>query len=193
MKCKYLIYLLLAVLLGACSDDEPEVSVSEYPSRAEFEQIMLGKTWQYKSSSYFDSEGHEFEYSPWVPGNDSPSAYLFSGKECFAGFAGIVGLPAHTRKYAGNYDEATGVIKIAGGWKSRLDLHIESLTEDELVARTCYGILPENYYLYLYYYDMDVDYDIDLDIPDPGSYERIVYESVPEDEARTLWEKYPER
>lgn len=191
MRYKYLIYLLLAVLLAACSDDEPETPVSEYPSNARFEQIVLGKTWRYKSSSYFDSEGHEFEESPWIPGNGTPSAYLFSEEDCLAGFAGIVGQPAHSKKYSWNYNEDTGVIGIAGGWNSRYDLHIESLSDDELVARTCYGVLPANYYSY--YYDIDVDCEIDLDTLDPGSYERVVLESVGEDEIKAFWEKYPER
>lgn len=68
MKFKYMIFLLLAVLLGACSDDEPEMPAEKHPSKAEFERIVQGKTWDAQDYTFIDSQGREmpedFSYPP---------------------------------------------------------------------------------------------------------------------------------
>lgn len=190
MKYKYLMYLLLAVLLGACSDDEPETPVSEYPSKSELLEMLEGKTWQMKECAYFDSEGNEFLYSSLIPGTGTTVGLLFSASDCRVAYSGVVGWPSRRGTCSWNYDEQKGIIFFPPVSDSSDEWYIESVSEDELIVRSWYGILPVGYFNYYHSLDLLPNYGEEMD---EGSYERVVYRPVAVDAEAAFWEKYPER
>lgn len=195
MKYKYLMYLLLAVLLGACSDDEPETPVGDSPSKARFEQMAENRTWSLKDFTFVDSQGHVM--SPEEVAIAGGPIAEFTGLE-FKGGRVTLAAPGYfsaisAARYTWNYeyDEASGKLllyKYEQGEKKGVSYYIESVDENELVVRERPGILPENYYAYLASQDMELLTSKN----DEGSYVRAVYVPLDADAAKAFWEKYPD-
>lgn len=80
MKYRFLIYLMLAVMTAACSNDEPEVPAEKHPSKAEFERIVQGRTWAFQETAYIDSQGRVIPdfYGPCGPA-EGYTAFAFNG------------------------------------------------------------------------------------------------------------------
>lgn len=189
MKLKYnIMYLLLAVLFGACSDDEPETPGGEYPVKTEFERIVKGKTWKASEVKYIDSRGHSFDWCGIAGGYTyQPSGFLLRDDDClYAAYYYMANQRRHLLKWT--YDETSGMLYLYSTAPNEDNgCFIESLSEDRIVVRKDFGILPE------WFYEMEngLDYDYESSGRDEDSYARCVYEPVAEEDEDAYWAQYP--
>lgn len=198
---KFLSCLIPAVLLAACSSDEPTpapnegndvntpaASVGSLPNAEEFKTLTYGKTWAAETSCFVDAQGHTFDADILVPGTNSPSALQFSDQGCRRALEGYVGIAPYSDFAAWVYDDTDGKIIWHNHSSKKYNFYIESVSEDMMVVRTSYGILRMGFYEVV----QGLTYDY-LPGMDAGSYERIVFKTLDEDKAETYWSGFPER
>lgn len=188
MKYKYLMYLLLAVLLGACSDDEPKNPASEYPDKTEFERIAKGRTWKADDVKYIDSRGNSFDWCGISGGYTyQPSGFLLRDNDClFAAYYYMANPRRHTMLWT--YDEKTGMLYfyVSSFFNEDNRCYIESISENEIIIRKDFGILHEGFYEY----ENGIEFDY-TGKRDEGSYARCIYHPVAEEDADNYWSQYP--
>lgn len=220
MRFKFLIAGLSILAMFIACDSEPSIDnngdagasgveipddgmkwVANAPCKAEFDRIVLDKTWVKNKTSYFDSRGHELSFHYGAGGGEfEPQGFMLGDTESLLADSGVnsggrIFRCKYTRKWI--YDEKTGRLSLfsneivkPNSWYSNNYCLVESLTEGELVLTGQFGILANN----LYEVEANgMDWSYLGEDQDEGSFTRVVYKPVPADEAAAFWEEYPER
>ncbi len=194
---KFLAFLIPVILLAACSSDEPApinegtdlpaTSVNKLPGKEEFNTLVHGKTWAYESSCFVDSRGNIFSADIIVPCTGSPSAMYFSDRGCRRALGGYVGMPPYSDWATWEYDTTDGKIIWHNHSSKEYDFYLESVSENEMVVRTSYGILQRNLYEVI-----QGTVDDCLPEQDTDSYERIVFKVLDEEKVEKYWASFRE-
>lgn len=189
MKCKYFMYLLLALLLGACSSDEPTPpTTTQGPSKDAFEKFVCDKTWKLKDITFVDSDNRTVDIQMLksvipVGSFDSPFGMAFSQDVISLAIVCEVCGMDHRGEHRYKYDDATGDVKFESN--DHVVFHVESVNEKELVVCVMYGCFPQGLY------DHIQDNSLLLgDEKDPGSHLRKTYEAIDADAAEAFWAQY---
>ena len=175
--------------------------VANAPSKSEFDRLVLGKTWDQKVVTYFDSRGHELDFHYMEGGGAfEPAGVMLSDKESLIADSGInsggrMFRCQYTKTWI--YDEKTGRLSLFSNeiikpvsWYSRNYCLVESVSEDELVLIGQFGILRNNLYEVV---ENGMDWSYFGDNQDEDSYGRAVYKPVPAGDVAAFWGDFPIR
>ncbi len=198
MKQLLFLGVLFTLLLASCSSDEPVLTeamtrseAAEQPqhvSKADFEKYAIGKIWACCTPdaldfigelSYVNSEG-EYDLNLLTGYWRSRAGFLMTS-DVYVEFVmkpyERYGVKPMSCAY--EYDETTGMINCSMMVNcfgvNEHSLYVEKLTEDELVLREDFGILPIGY-------NMD-DYSWTSNERDPESYTRVKFVAVDDADA----------
>lgn len=188
MKCKYFMYMLLAVVLGACSSDEPAPPDSGHTGKSEFERIVKGRTWERQEVRYVDSRGNTFEYPMLLGYVCQLAGFRLNDGDCTYGGYYFMS-PAKRSNLQWLYDEESGKLffYLSTLSPNNEGYYIESVSEDEIVVHCDFGILPQ------WQYEMENGLEYYPEGYDEGSYARLLLKPLADEDADSFWARFQEK
>ena len=182
-------YLLLAVVLGACSSDELAPPDSGHLRKSEFERIVKGPAWKMQDWEYVDSRGNTFDTAliGYICGL---AGFQLNDDDCWCGHYYYM---SSAERYSMQwlYDEESEKLFFYSTTLSPNNdgYYIESVSEDEIVMQCDFGLLPK------WFYEMEngLDYDMEDVGYDEGSHVRLSLKPVADEDADSFWAYFQEK